>query len=316
MAILEAVPGVEITIRINNINCMEYDDPNVPEHQSSHPTSSKYIESLDNTKFTICISINEDYDWSDKSNCLCFTAWVDSTWIQSSIIFKTQLTDGHCEAILNGKDIFCDRTKSWFNHALEFSTVKTLENVTKERIERDQQAAKGLGLIKIKIERQIYLGKDRNNYKVTDRGSSSFELAEKSLKGKSISHGTILSTGTKIPRPRHVKTQRLPGDHGPIAIFQFRYRSKRALQQELIIPRSPPRSPSLDGLSMAEINRLAKERLDDINAKKLLVKEEPKSMKREKREVDEVYDLAKDGTSARPVKIRRLPSEVIDLTDA
>lgn len=80
---------------------------------------------------------------------------------------------------------------------------------------------------------------------------------------------------------------------------------------------------------MAEITRLAKERLEEINVsftsfslssitdyylqiEKQLVKEEPRFIKRE---VYEVYDLTEDGTSALPAKARRFPSEVIDLTD-
>ncbi|KAF3070601.1 hypothetical protein GL218_00471 [Daldinia childiae] len=312
MAILEAVPGVKVTVRINGVDCPEYDDPNVPEQQPSHPTLSKYIESPDNIEFTLCASVNKDYDWGDRSDCLCFQVWVDSTWIKGPIIYKTNLTNGQYESVVKGKYIFCDHTKSWFNHALKFSTVKIVESMTKERIKKDQQVAKNLGLIEVKVERKIHLDENRNHHGDTGWGLSSFELAEKSLKGKSISHGTILSTGTNVSRPRFMRTKRLPDDNGPIAIFQFRYRSKKALQQELIIPQTPPRSPSLDGLSTAEITRLAKERLEEINAKKQLVKEEPKSIKRE---VDEVYDLTEDGTSTRPAKTRRLPPEVIDLTD-
>ncbi|KAI1659147.1 hypothetical protein F4813DRAFT_354023, partial [Daldinia decipiens] len=312
MAILEAVPSIKVTVRINGVDCPEYDDPNAPEQQPSRPTSSKYIESPDNTEFTLCVSIDKGYDWGDKSDCLYFTMRVDSTWIQSPIIHKSEITNGHSEVVIKYKSTFCEKTKSWFKHALKFSTVKIVEGVTKERMEKDQQVANNLGLIEVEVERRIYLGKDPNHHENIDREVSSFEFAEKSLKGKSISHGTILSTGIKAPRPNFVQTSLLPGDDGPIASFQFRYRSKRALQQELIIPRTPPRSPSLDGLSTAEINRLAKERLNDINAKKQLAKEEPKSIKRE---IDEVYDLTEDDTSVRPTKTRRLTSEFIDLTD-
>ncbi|KAI0853864.1 hypothetical protein F5Y00DRAFT_269234 [Daldinia vernicosa] len=311
MAILEAVPGITVTVRINGVDCLEYDDPNVPEQQPSRPTSSKYIESLDNTEFTLCLSINKDYDWNYKGHCLVFTVRADSTWIQTHLIHKTHLTNGYFESVIKGKPTFCNKTKSWFNHALKFSEVKVVEGVTKARMEKDQQVAKNLGLVEVKVERHIYVEKDHSYCGDMSRSVSSFELAEKSLKGRSISHGTILTPGTKIPRPDFAQTKRLPGDDGPIAIFQFRYRSKKALQQELIIPRTPPGSPSLDGLSTAEINRLAKERLEEINARKQLVKKEPTSIKRE---VSEVYDRT-DGTSARPAKTRRLTSEVIDLTD-
>lgn len=64
--------------------------------------------------------------------------------------------------------------------------------MTKERIEKDQQVAKNLGLIEVKVERGIYVMEDYNHYDgYAQLGGSSFELAERSLKGKSISHGTM-----------------------------------------------------------------------------------------------------------------------------
>lgn len=124
MAVLEAIPGIKVTVRINGVDCLEYDDLDVPEQQLSHPTSSKYIESPDNTEFTLCFSVQKDYNWGDKIHCLTFRVWVDSTWIGGRIIYKNNLTNGQYEEVVKGQDIFCDNTKSWFNHALKFSTVK------------------------------------------------------------------------------------------------------------------------------------------------------------------------------------------------
>lgn len=123
MAVLEAIPGIKVTVRINGVDCPEYDDLDVPEQQLSHPTSSKYIESPDNAEFTLCIGVNKDYDWGDKSDCLVFAIRVDSALIHQPIVEKNQLANGYYERVIRGQDIFCDYTKSWFNHALKFSIV-------------------------------------------------------------------------------------------------------------------------------------------------------------------------------------------------
>lgn len=59
----------------------------------------------------------------------------------------------------------------------------------------------------------------------------------------------------------------------PFAMVRFKYRSKDALKQELIIPRTPSPEPSpcpetktVDDLSPQEIRRLAQERLSELQA--------------------------------------------------
>lgn len=96
----------------------------------------------------------------------------------------------------------------------------------------------------------------------------------------------------------------------PYATFNFTYRSKEALRQELIIPRSPSPQPSpsigtpnINDLSMAEIRQLAQDRLSDIHSRKRRsdIKEEAKEMPR----------------SVRPLKFVRTEDgrKAIDLTE-
>ncbi|OTB13518.1 hypothetical protein K445DRAFT_304301 [Daldinia sp. EC12] len=311
MAVLEEVPGVKVTVFINGKDCLEYDDPDISEQQPSCPTSSKYIESHDDTEFTIRVIIDKDYNWGNNNHSLTFTAKMDSSFMKSRIYCKETLINGYCEDVFEGKDTFCENTSSWLCRRFKFSTVKTIENATKERLDKDLKRAKILGFIEIEIQRETATGNYLADTHTHDPPSPSFELAEKALKGKSLSHGTTLSAGTTIQRPIWTRTKSLPGENGPFAIFRFQYRSRKALQDEMIIPRTPSRSPTLDGLSAAEINRLAKERLRVINGGKELVKEESKGIKHER---DEVIDLTKSDISTRPTKNRRL-SEVIDLTD-
>ncbi|KAK6955908.1 hypothetical protein Daesc_003555 [Daldinia eschscholtzii] len=121
MAVLEDVPGVKVTVCINGTDCLEYDEPDIPEQQPNCPTSSKYIESHDDTEFTIRVIIDKDYNW--------------------------------------------------------------VENSTKERLDKDLELAKTLGSIEVEVRRIITTGGYLADTHTHNPPSSSFELAEKALKG-------------------------------------------------------------------------------------------------------------------------------------
>ncbi|KAI1411290.1 hypothetical protein F5Y13DRAFT_65199 [Hypoxylon sp. FL1857] len=304
MAVLEDVPGIKVTVRIGGVDCTEYDDPEVPEQQPAQPTSLKYIESPDDAKFAICVAVDDSYKWGYKNHVLSFVTFVDSEWIESPIVRSQSLTNGQYERLTEGKKVFRKDTKTWSIHGLKFSAVKTIDEAKKERVEKDRKTSDKLGVIEVKVWRGVELGPSSSKRSSATLKKTPFELSEKSLKGKSISHGTMFSTAKQTTSPGFVSVQYLPEDGGPIAIFRFTYRSRRALQQELIIPATPPpRSPTFDGLSEAELRRLARERYEQINEEKE-VKKEKASIKRE----------LGDDKLDRPSKVRRV-SKTIDLTD-
>jgi hypothetical protein len=67
----------------------------------------------------------------------------------------------------------------------------SVDDAPKERIEKDLKTANGLGTIEVKFTRAIEYGPIPA--RTRDSGGANltgFELAEKSLKGKAVSHGT------------------------------------------------------------------------------------------------------------------------------
>lgn len=68
-----------------------------------------------------------------------------------------------------------------------------MDDNTKCRLEKDKKVATDLGCIDVKVYRVIDLGRGRDceYHGPAAQTPSSFELAEKSLKGKDISHGTM-----------------------------------------------------------------------------------------------------------------------------
>ncbi|RYP42119.1 hypothetical protein DL767_000484 [Monosporascus sp. MG133] len=78
MAILQELPGVKVTVRVEGKDCVEYEDPDAADIQTSCPTSTKYIESVDDAEFCIHFHVDSDYNWDYKKHFLDVAVYVDN----------------------------------------------------------------------------------------------------------------------------------------------------------------------------------------------------------------------------------------------
>ncbi|KAI1373400.1 hypothetical protein F4677DRAFT_429524 [Hypoxylon crocopeplum] len=324
MAIIEDVPGVEVVVQIGGSDAVEYDDPNPSDQEqlgaAEHSTVSKYIECVDNAEFTVKARITGDYEWGYRDHELCVRFYVDGKFFFGQVLGERHLEGGLMDVYANGHQSYCTRTKQWLLQRCKFSPISTVDDSKKDRVKSDLKIAKDLGFIEAKVFRCIYLGlTDSRPSSVRD--TKKFELAEKSLKGRAMSHGTSfsLSTSTKTPN-RYCNVEELAEDNGPIAIFRFHYRSRDALRREMVIPRTPSPSPSPDPNAKPEIGRMSRAELERLAGERLNQLQGGGRVKRErtpiiKRELGEIIDLSDE--NARPTKRRasKQPVEVIDLTD-
>ncbi|KAJ8066197.1 hypothetical protein OCU04_005283 [Sclerotinia nivalis] len=69
------------------------------------------------------------------------------------------------------------------------------------------------------------------------------KMHEKALKGQAMSHGTTLGVPQAVMKKKRYTSRYLDGEDYPIAIYRFKYRSKRSLQSLLILERTPELSP-------------------------------------------------------------------------
>ncbi|KAI1269867.1 hypothetical protein F5Y18DRAFT_112080 [Xylariaceae sp. FL1019] len=314
MAILEDVPGLRVEVCCNDQALQEYEDPNAHDHDEAGaaPTSTQYIACVDDAIFEVHIQVDADYEWGYRNHLLVATTYVDGERIRGSIIHAH---NGHNRLHVRGNEIR-DAFGNWSLQKFKFCSVKTVDDGRKERVEKDMRVAQKLGIIEVKFERAISQGASHGGGRYSkDRNAAGFELTEKSLKGKAISHGTSYGVAEPISGPSFFSTSNLPEDNGPIAVFQFRYQSREALKRELIIPRSPSRSPTMDDLSPEEVQRLARERFNQL--RNPAVKREGARVKRER---GEALDLTGDPAPVlRPTKKSRLNDgrvvDAIDLTD-
>ncbi|KAI1364963.1 hypothetical protein F5Y08DRAFT_305483 [Xylaria arbuscula] len=316
MAISESVPGIAVTVQCDKQPLPEFEDPDAHDHNddaAAYPIETKYVECIDNAHFQICLVVDSSYDWSYRNHVLVAVISVDGQWVRGQIIKQRPEDNGYYKHRVNGKEV-CNSLGTWSVRRFIFSAVKTIDEAKKERVEGDRKIANGLGTIHVDFFRATIRAPSTGH--VTDANSGGFELAEKALKGKAISHGTSYGAREAIPTPKFSKTDYLPEDNGPIVTFKFFYRSRDALKRELIIPRSPSRSPTIEDLTPAERDRLARERLNELREKRI---KSDNSGSLIKREFNEVFDLTIDTPTPHPTKKSRLEDgkeiDVVDLTD-
>ncbi|KAI8962419.1 hypothetical protein F5Y11DRAFT_322987 [Daldinia sp. FL1419] len=321
MAIIRDVPGVEVIVQVAGNDAIEYEDPNASERENesaAFPTSTKYIECIDGAEFVVKMRITEVIQWSNKHDAFEFSIRIDGKPIPGTVLRKGITGREVSTGEKKGVKVYVPQTGAWTRQNFRFSAVDVVDDAKRNRIEEDIETAKDLGLIQVCVYRCLYLGYTtvRAHVPIT---SNKFELAEKSLKGKAISHGTSFSPpGEHVDAPGGIRVKRLDGDNHPIAVFNFQYRSRDALKREMVIPRSPSPSPGPNGqvarMSRAELERLARERLNQLQGDGDIKNERKRVIKRE---LKEVIDLSDE--TERPVKFSRLktriPEEVIDLTD-
>ncbi|KAI8634043.1 hypothetical protein F5Y19DRAFT_461548 [Xylariaceae sp. FL1651] len=318
MAILEDVPGIEVTVDCGGRSLHELEDPNAHDDDGAAacPTANKYIECIDDAEFAVIIKVDNGYEWGYRNHVLVATTYVDGQHIRGIVLRSSDTRYESSISRVRGHQVYSSVFNSWSLRRFKFALVKTVDEAQKERVQDDLKTAKNLGTIEVTFTRAIEHGPSSRPYRDnSDAKSGDFELAEKSLKGKAVSHGTSYGSSEAIGCPKFIDARDILEDNGPIAVFKFMYRSREALKREFIIPRSPSRSPTLDDLTPAERDRLARERLNELRAKVKRENENPLI----KREFGEVLDLTQDESPPRATKKSRLQGgtdvDVIDLTD-
>ncbi|KAI0851670.1 hypothetical protein F5Y00DRAFT_228947, partial [Daldinia vernicosa] len=321
MAVLKDVPGIEVVVKVAGNDATEYEDPNASEQDSTnafYPTSTKYIECIDGAEFAIQMRVTGDYQWKGQINALNFYIRIDGNYVTGSLVKRKDIVNGIAIFTKEGRKVYNTQTKEWVLQRFQFSAIDVVDDAKKDRVENDIKIAKHLGLIQVEVLPCIYLGRRGPSF-AKPIISGKVELAEKSLKGKAISHGTSFSSSReRISAPGGCEVKFLDKHPKPIAVFRFHYRSRDALKREMVIPRSPSASPGpkreVARMSRAELERLAGERLGQLQGDGNIKEERKPNFKREFKEVIDLSD-----ETERPVKSSRIaveiPEEVIDLTD-
>ncbi|RYP54010.1 hypothetical protein DL768_001160 [Monosporascus sp. mg162] len=250
MAVLDEVRGIFVSIQAAGKDLEELGAQHHPGQGKSCPTLTTYVEAVDNAEFAIRLAVDHTYAWGVPHHGLAFFIKVDGRRIRGRILEGPHITScGPWVKIIRGQCGPHGGSGRWLEKRFKFREV----NIVGE--ETGASATEALGMVQVKVCR-VKVGQPLGEPPLYGVGEpDSFELSEKSLKDKAISHVTSYSEARsfRLPSTRHL--ERHSGDTGPIAIFQFRYGSREALQKESVLPRTPDPPSTVGGLPNAERDR-------------------------------------------------------------
>ncbi|KAI9047800.1 hypothetical protein LZ554_008509 [Drepanopeziza brunnea f. sp. 'monogermtubi'] len=324
MAILDAVPGLEVTIQSFDEVLPEYqDDGDWTQSRFAHIPkacrSQKYVECQTDAEFRIRITLKHPYKMNSQS--LVFKANVDGHGIAQATCtdaWFARCSGYYMELITARLDRISPTQLS--SRALKFSSIKKVDDADSTRVKNDAKALAGIGEIVVSVFRAQQ--KEEHVQPAAHYTLSQYkpptEVAEKALKGKAISHGVAFGEQQIVTRMSK-ETYDLDGPNNPIGVFVFKYRSREDLQSELIIPRSP--SPNPGPAPLQPRGRNSGNEAESKAARLASLKKEIEQIKAEEEDVPPPRKKRKSDSEAsgskRPFKISRGPSGkvVIDLTD-
>ncbi|KAH0194118.1 hypothetical protein KCU99_g5987, partial [Aureobasidium melanogenum] len=313
MAIIPDVPHVSVDIVVDGRPLPEYLDED--DEDSISPTSTiKYVECVSGSRFGIRTDLTGFRLGNlEGANAIEILYYLDGRYVAgavhrfptNSVVFTrhaARYRDGHI----------------WKERDFMFADLVTSEDGPSSK---PRPELKDLGTITVKIY-PVRAGKPKiHSHHRSSRPKMMVaheNIHEKHLKGQAISTQAKLGEAVSIGNISTISTERL-GD--AIAVFDFRYRSRRDLQTLYLIPRSPSPIPledrpeeSLNREELLELLRRQKARQEE----QIQIKQE---LKRERVEDDDSDDELVVVSSRPPAKKLKIFTDAntgvdtIDLTD-
>ncbi|KAI0011676.1 hypothetical protein F4779DRAFT_615289 [Xylariaceae sp. FL0662B] len=345
MAIIQGLPGIEITVRVEGIEVIEYDDPDAnastQRRTGGVKSVNKYIECIGGARFGVNLRVSQEYEWGHRNHSLNMSLFLDGKWVKGQFCREWNTHLGDWDQTITHR-VTRNPSGEFVEQAFQFAEVNKVEDPDVERHEYDLKRVKRMGSVEVMVYRAIENTAD-DEFRPEGTTAVDFGISAPALKGKAISHGASFSIPVQTSRPRYVGCTNLQEDNGPIAVFRFFYRSREALIQEGVLRRpSTPARPetlpkiTLEGLSQEQIMALALEKLQERNPPRSSSQApshtisgysesvgiptppvKPENKKVIKREFDEIIDLTEPEEPARPYKILKAANgrEVIELDD-
>ncbi|MCJ1244363.1 hypothetical protein MMC30_001561 [Trapelia coarctata] len=310
MAILK---DIAVTVVVNDQELTEYEDVgNTDDHADeaeSLNTITRYIEAAAGANFKL------KFDTNGPSftgyNGLLFGVFVDGREVDNVVLYAQKT------AVLRGARTL--EMGLWTIRKFKFARLQLADASYGPPSLPDSHRLENLGLITIKVERVNATASSRSlsrSTRTTEELSSQSPLSEKALKGRAVTHRTSFDQPERIATVKPLNCDYLDSLKHPYASFSFKYRSRKALQAELIIPRTPSPIP-LEDRPQETLNR--EELLELLNRRPVLVKPEAKAENSVragvKRERDPEYDEILSSAHVRKVARTQKEAEVIDLLD-
>ncbi|KAK2763971.1 hypothetical protein FQN54_009590 [Arachnomyces sp. PD_36] len=294
----------EVTVIVNGNAVTEYNVDEDDQDSAQQPnTVTKYIEAVSDAEFSLNVSILPHYEL--RGDIVGWHLYVDGVHAESITVAKEDFEKGRCVQPIR----FClkgtkhERYGKWMLQHFKFSSISFGQSGDQEEhvsVDRASQAGN------LEVKAWCYR---LNSYRAKDPNPPFNPLrnvSEKSLKGQALSHTVGLGSCENTEKYYcYVDVERL-GD-APLATFVFKYRSRKALQDLTIIPRSPTPVPveqrPVDDLSMEEMRELIQQLRAEAAVKRgaqPATKQEIQSgIKRERSESRDLTSVNSSGETSR-----------------
>lgn len=129
MAIHEDVPGIEVTVRCHKQPLRELEDPSAHDDDASVcPTTSKYVECMDDTEFDISIRVGTNYNWGYRDHVLVPSIYIDGKYVTARVVRSRDIYVTLNKSLsVTGTDTQNSASGLWTRSKFKFSAVKTSE---------------------------------------------------------------------------------------------------------------------------------------------------------------------------------------------
>ncbi|KAG9857874.1 hypothetical protein KCU98_g705, partial [Aureobasidium melanogenum] len=272
MAILENYDGVQATIVVDGKDLPEYQEPDTKDE--TH-TVTRYVEAIDDANFSIKILIAPGTEF--RASCLGVQSLVDGKWVGTQAVRSGDVREE--PYIMDHRGITLENGNI---RLLRFNRVNHItadDSSQAEDLERNEH----VGKIEVEIfdldltERRSHL-----HQKPSDNHNS---VSEKAVKGQAVSHRCSLGPEIDDLGAAEAWDYRLarPGA-APASRYVFYYRSRAALKDLMIIPRTPSPVPLED---RPEEDLGAEEKTELIRSLKAKLANTVPTKKEVKRELEE-----------------------------
>lgn len=192
MAVLDGLPGVEVTVVVDRKDLHEYRDSDTVDKEDF---VIRYIEVVDGADFAVNIKTSMDFEF--KGDVLSSQVSIDGTPICYAIITPTDVQAGACNCKVGGVRMDENSIRRLKFRVLETGTrnyASGIELWLTVTVSEDDAGASGnkervrnLGKIEIRVYHENKLGLDTsNNYQGPTINES--VISEKDIKGKAITH--------------------------------------------------------------------------------------------------------------------------------
>ncbi|MCJ1386482.1 hypothetical protein MMC17_009608 [Xylographa soralifera] len=306
--------GIWASVVVDGQSLVEYDE-DVNEIYGIFRDSNiivKYVEAISAARFEVRFG----WDVLDLKGCegLMFQVDLDGKYMDAAVCsFKNKTSSGHLHSARRCVD------GQWTQEQFRFAEIISVDGQSGSMDSSEASDLASIGKIvlcvcRVKNIRQSTTVTTTANVRTGPAISGT--IPEKALKGRALSHKTSLDPPEKIAALRSLHSDYIDKVDSPFVKFEFRYRSRRALQIEGIIPRSPSPIPLED----RPVESLTREEAIELLARRTArnksdVKSEGSTALGVKREHDPEFDEILASSFA-PKKARASQDiEVIDLLD-